>query len=229
MAIRYLIVFSICLMTSVAALAAPPTAATIDSPGVGTVDVVPEFVEFWIRLAGPGKSNAESADAAQAFEATLRKELETRKIIPAALDFSGLAIPDATKRASLRSAKLRFSAVPFKSVDDGPKQFAKLCDDVLELAAAVPGAVVEGPVLGVENTKTIEQAAVTLATEKAYPAAEAIATAMKTQIVGIQSASVISLTWNQDLTSKAAQPDIRRLNCTAKVRIWYLYPTPPGG
>ncbi|MBI5094253.1 MAG: hypothetical protein HZB26_17665 [Candidatus Hydrogenedentes bacterium] len=210
------------------AVAATPPSPTIDSAGSGVVEVAPDFVEFWIHQRGTGKSLAESAEGSQGFEPALRKELETRQLTASALEFSNLAIPNAANLTTFRSAKLRFSAVAFKNNEEGPKQFAKLCDDILAVALALK-CEVDGPLLGVENTKSVEQAAVTLATEKAYPGAEAIAIAMKTQIIGIESASVVSLVWNQDAASKAQQPDIRRLTCTAKVRIWYLYAVPQGG
>lgn len=215
------------LLVSGTALAVEQTSATIASEGVGTVEAAPDYVEFWIHYRGNGKSVAESAAKTQGFESALRKELANRKIAPGSLDFSNLAVPSAAKLETFRSARLRFSMVPFKGGDEEVQQFAKLCDAILATAWALQ-CTVEGPILGVEDTKPVEQAAIARATAKAYVPAEAVATAMSTRIVGIDHVSVEAVTWNKDPHTKAHQPDLKRVTCTAKVKIWYVYATPRG-
>lgn len=219
---RCLCILAFLAVSPLAAAAVTQPTATIESEGIGTVEAAPDYAEFWLHRRAAGKSVAESAQNMKAFEAALQKELTDRQLTPLETRFSSLAVPNAANLETKQSVRLRFSVAKFSNTEDGPAQFAKLCDDVLALAWAVQ-CIPEGPILGVSNTKPLEQAAVALAAEKAYPAAEAMALVMKMQIFSVDNAKVLSIVWNQDPHSKAPQPDIRRVTCTARVQVCYSY------
>ena len=80
----------------------------------------------------------------------------------------------------------------------------------------------EGPFLGVEERAPVEQAAIAMATENAYPHAEAVASVMTADIAAVEKVTVVDVAWNRDPATRTTQPDIRHVTCTAKVKVSYL-------
>jgi uncharacterized protein YggE len=194
----------------------------IETEGVAVVDTAPTYVEFSLRAHATGATLVEAMDNALRFEPALRKELQTREMTPTDLAFSGVAIPSVTGKEAVISARLRFAASAFSSAEDGPRQFAALCDKIVALGATLSCAP-EGPVLGVSDGAALEDAAVARATEKAYPAAKAAAQVMNGQIVAVDKVVVETVVWNNAPGATAPLPDIRRVACTGKVKVSYTF------
>lgn len=216
-----LLCMALFLVSTVSAQEAAPLSA-IECDGAATVDTAPTYVEFWLHARSVGATFAEAATKTLTFEQSLRKELETRQLTFMDLSMSNLAIPNSLAREANISARLRFNAVPLSTGETGPQKFAELCDKVVDISNAL-GCAFSGPVLGTEDTTAVEEAAIARAIEKAYPSAKAAAQIMRGQIVAVDRVSVVDLTWNKAPDSQAVQPDIRRLTCTARVRVSYAF------
>jgi len=210
----------ILLLTGYAAVAQDLQVSVIESEGIATVDTVPTYVEFWLHAAPQGATHVEAVNAALGFEGTLRSELDNAGVKPADLIFESVAVPDILVKEARVSARLRFSAAVFNSPETGIRDFAALCDKVDAIAKKLE-CQPEGPSLGVENTESIEEAAIGRATEKAYPQAKAAAQVMNGQISAVDRVSVESVLWNSAPDANAGLPSIRRITCTARVRVTY--------
>ena len=220
----YLVLLVTALMGAWPARAQEVPVSTIETEGMAVVDTLPTYVEFWLHVSTSGESATEAVEAALRFEPALRKELQTREMTPSELSFTGIAIPDVGTKEANVSARLRFSASTFTATEDeGARQFAQLCDKIIALIGAFQHAKLEGPALGLADMQTIEDSAIARATEKAYPAAKAAALIMNGQIIAVDKVVVETVVWNKAPGVNATQPDIRRVSCTAKVRVTYTF------
>lgn len=211
----------------VIAFAAPGLAqelpvSTIESEAVASVSALPTYVEFWLHERTQGSTLTEAVANALEFEPALREEVKTRQLVPTSMDLSGVAIPDVQTKEAHISAQLRFSLVNINNADDGPRRFAALCDNVLTLAENLQ-CTVQGPELGVEDTESVEAAAIAQATENAYAPARAAAQLMNANVSAVMKLTIESITWNNAPETRATQPDIQSLTCTAKVKVSYLF------
>lgn len=197
-----------------------PEVYTIETDGVATVDIPPGYVEFWLHLHAKGADMTEAVNKALAFEPQLRKLLMDKDLVPSDLMFTGMAVPDLLAKEAHISARVRFKASFIG--EEGPKAFAALCDAITAIAATLD-AQPKGPTLGVEEAGSVQDTAIKRAIEKAYSPAEASARIMNAQIVTVSKVNVVNITWNDSPEVPATQPDITRLNCTAKVRVTYMF------
>ncbi len=204
------------------ALAQEAQYSTIETSGVAVVDTAPSYVEFWMHLHATGETLVAATEAAMAFDASLRKELQSRDLSPIDLIFSGVAIPDAEAKQAHVSVKLKFGITSFTVLEEGLRQYAGLCDKMAAIGAAL-NCKVEGPVLGVDTQDAIEETAIARATEKAYPGAKAAAQIMNGQIIAVQTVTIQDVVWNDAPDTHATQPDFKRLTCTARVTVSYAF------
>jgi hypothetical protein len=210
------------LAMTFAAVGQEAPVSTIETEGVAVLDTAPMYAEFWLHAQPQGQTLAEAAEGALGFEPAIRKEIQARELTPSELTFSGVAIPSVQAKEARISVRIRFSASAFNSPTEGPRQFALLCDKIAALAAAL-SCKAEGPFLGVDDPESVEHAGVARATEKAYPAAKAAAQIMNGQIIAVDKVAVQDVTWNKAPGVNAAQPDIRRLTCTVRVKVQYVF------
>lgn len=192
------------------------------SPGEATVDTIPTYADFWLHKKASGETNLEAVEKASELEANINKELEARSLSPKDAVLSGMALGEAAGREASVSVRLRFNATPYSTATEGPKDFAKLCDTLNELAAAL-GCELQGPQLGTSEEQSVSDAAVARAVEKAYAGARAAAEVMDSQIYAVNSVELVGVAWNAAPGVASAQPDIRRLTCTATVKVGYAF------
>ncbi len=205
--------------------------STIETEGIGDVDTVAAQVEFCVNVQYRASTMLEATNKALEFEPALREALKTDELSPAESVFSNAVVaslqaPDDSPdtRTVSASVRLRFYAAPYVTGAEGPREFAVLCDKLADIAKSLQGSV-EGPTLLANDPEAAEQSAIVRATEKAYPAAKAIAGVMKGQIVAVDNVSVQSVTWNTIPRGDAPQPELRKLTCTAKIRVIYAFAT----
>lgn len=196
---------------------------TIESEGMAMVEATPTNAEFVISAAFTGGTVTEAMQNAQNFESQLRGQFKTRNLEPTTMNFGSPAIESMQNKQIRIVARVRFPASAFTAPDEGgPMQFAALCDNVAASATALQ-AQADGPFLGVEDPSAVEQTAIQRAMEKAYPSAKAAADIMNGQIVAVGKVNVQGVIWNDTAGTPAALPDTRRISCTARVRVTYLY------
>ena len=197
-------------------------ATTIEAEGKATIDVAPTYVEFELQMKGEGATLLEATEKATALEPALRQQLQTLELTPTELVFSGMSMPSLEKKEAHLTCRLRLNMRDLLSTADAPRQFASLCDKVATLATATKATVV-GPTLGIDDVQTVEDAAVARAVEKAYPRGRAAAQIMNGQIVAVETVNIQYVTWNTKSGPNESQPDLRRLVCTASVRVTYTF------
>jgi len=210
------------MVTQTAGYGPEAPVSTIETEGVAVVDAVPTYVEFWLQARCQGNTIAEATEAALRFEPAVRKVLKDAELNTTALSFTGVAVPTVQRKEAHISARVRLSASTYMSAEEGPRLFALLCDKMTGLAGAL-SCTIEGPALGVDDKESIEAAAIGRATEKAYMPAKAAAQVMNGQIVAVDTVSVYSLVWNKAPDVLATQPDLKKLTCTATVKVTYAF------
>lgn len=197
-----------------------PPFGTIESRGVATVDAAPDYVEFWLHRSFSGATLAEAVEGASGFGAQVDAWLKEHDLEPAEATLSEVAVPTLDESSATVSAYIRFPATSFRSEDDGLAAFATLCDQMRALAQAV-GAAVDGPRFGVDAAETMEETAVARAIEMALPHAAAAARIMQARIDRVSHVEIEEVVWNQEPDTPVAQPQVRRITCTARVRVVY--------
>jgi len=201
--------------------------STIQTEAEATVDSAPSHVEFRLQKTSTGESLAAAVSDAIAFEPALRKHIEERELSIRDLQFTSVGQPKLDAKQATVVARIRVSTAAYSASTDGAVELAQLCDSMLDLAKTL-GATIEGPSFGVDNPETLEQSAVTRAVELAYPNAEAAASILRGQITAVDQVAILSSEWNKISDDIAVQPDIRRVTCTARVRVTYtLVPAAP--
>lgn len=203
-----------------AAIAQDAPITVIETEGKATVSAAPVYADFWLHFDAADTTFGAAMNQAEQLEARLREAIAARSITPNDILVSGPAVPDVNVVQITVSARLRYNMSSFVSAETGGRQFAALCDKMADLAKDI-GAVAEGPILSMQNPEAIVRSAVAKATESAYPTAEAVATELKTPIFAVASVHVIGVTWNTEEDTRAPQPTLRRITCTATVRVSY--------
>ena len=208
-------IVGVCLST--AAQNVPPP--LVDSMGEATVYDAPTHVEFQLHRTAMGATLEAAMAVAETFGDALREQMVACDLHPTELAVRAPSIPDLTLKAVVVSARLRFGMASYLLPEKGMVQFALLCDTIGRVAGAL-GCTVTGPILGTAEKETLMYSAVTLATENAYPPADAAASALKSGIYSVDSVQVIEVLWNRPGELEAA-PNIRQISCTARVKVSY--------
>lgn len=217
----------VCTASAFAADAPAPAPALSETPptirceGAATVEVEPEYVEFWLSRTVQAETLEAAADKLVGFEDDLKRKIEDALLV-AELKVSSPAMPDLNKKEAAIVASVRFAWRGYQEGPDRGKRFGKLCDQMTALATASETKI-EGPKLGIINTDAVVETSVAKAAENAYPAGRAAALALSGQIVSVDRMSVDRIEWDKDPETKMPQPDTDRIRCTAKVTITYIF------
>ena len=195
---------------------------TIESMGVATVDVVPEYVVFWLHKQNEGETRVASMAEALRFGGALGKALAERELGASDVSYSAPAIEDATRPCVRVSARIRVGMARFSNRETGPGLFAGLCDDMVALAEGL-GCALEGPLLDVEDRKGTESTAIGMATRDALPAAQSLAEIMSAHVVAVERVVIQECSWNDPPELRFPLPNLGRLTCTARVRVTYSF------
>jgi uncharacterized protein YggE len=213
--------------SAAAADPAPPYGGYIESAGTATVDAYPDNIEFWLQRTAEGNAAAEAIYAASQLESQLAAQLKTTELpTPTASDVSEVSFLDANKPSAKSTAHLVFSARAYANPKTGLTDFGALCDGMVAFAQSL-NCKLEGPSFSSEAKNDLEQTAVARAVEQALNGALGAARVMKTRIDSVDTVTVEDIAWNKDPESRAAQPQVRRVTCTAKVRVRYLFSSAP--
>lgn len=215
-----------CWFIASMATAQEAPATVIETEGRATVFASPTFADFWLHAIAAKETVIEGMNEMTTFEMRVREALAARALTPNDIEVRAPAIADVNEAQVTIAARLRFNMSNFASIETGPQQFAALCDKLADLGKGLELAV-EGPIFTVHPPDTMVRSAVAKATEQAYPAAEAIATELKTTIYAVSAVSVIDIVWNQAEEVRGVQPTLRQVSCTARVRVVYEVASTP--
>lgn len=195
----------------------------IQSEGVATVEAAPDFAGFWIHKTSTGATLTEAIAGVKGFAQALDEQLDAAGLAePATKAVSDVSIANVNEPTAKVSARLLFPARRFASPEDGLDQFAQLVAG-LQAAAKALGGDLEGPYFTVQAEEEIVQTAVARAVEQALPAAVGAARVMRTRIDSVDTVEVTAVNWNQEPDTRAPQPQVRRVTCTARVKVRYIF------
>jgi len=194
----------------------------IESEGAATVDASPSYVEFWLHLKASSATIVEAVQGVSGLDASLRAAAADRELAPLSILVSSPAVASMDPPEAKASAQVLFDATRFANLETGPREFAGLCDKVAALAKSLD-CTVEGPIFTVADPDVLEQNAVARAVENALPAAEGAAQVMGGYLALVENVEVTSVAWSPEADSRVPQPEIRRVSCTAKVRVVYSF------
>lgn len=208
------------------ALGQTEVSPTVDSSGKATVEAAPEFVEFILTLRESGASLEASTQRVLQFEQNLRQALEDLDLPTGIIQTSGVRTGDVESTAATVHARVRFPFAPTSTPSDRARDLASLADRLRKAARSLDFEI-KGPFFGVEDKEAIEQETIARATENALYKSDAVASLMNASIVGVRSVSVLDVRWvNQDSDIPGSGWDVKRLLCTARVRVVYQMSLP---
>lgn len=217
---RSLSLFVLLPLLCLNATAQDPLISRVETLGQATVYAPPTRAEFWLHFQARDANLELAMGAVQEFESKLHKALTEAELRPASSEIASPSIPDIRDNRVIVSAVLRFSMMPYHNPQTGALEFAKLCDRVRQLARTLE-CEITGPVLDTTERNTMQQSALTAATESAYPGGEALSSALHSNIWAVESVQVLEITWNDPLEFQGLEPTLRQMSCTAKVRVTY--------
>ncbi len=216
---RHIVVVMMFLGCSTVAMQAYGTGQpVIVNTGEGTAFTNPGFVEFmFVRHITDGTIEI-ALDRCKTFLEAAPKAIRGSELQPTEIITAPPIITSVTHRQVQASFTVRFSMTVFNTADTGPKNFAALCDKLNDLAKTMK-CTLAPPVFYAANPDDVMAMAVARATENAYPAAEAVADAVKTNIYAVDRVEVIEVEWDQQ--PKGQRGDVPQIACHAKVEVTY--------
>ncbi len=215
-----------CLVAIVTATAGAaqiaPGASTIQSTATATIDVVPDYVDFWLHRAVTADNFAMTMVEVLEFGPALRKAISKDKLAPSDQLIMAPSIADINSGQVSVSAKLRFNMSAYTDHEAGPRLFAALCDKILGLSEQLECSV-EGPFLELDDRRSVEQTAQERAIENALAPAQSAAELMDAEIIAVDRIDMGDCVWNEDPARRTRLPTMRRLTCSARVRVTYTF------
>ncbi len=213
-------------------VALPAVAQEVNPPqirslGVATVYAAPAHADFWLHLTVKEDTLEKSMGAAAQFEENLRGRLTAAELRASDIYVSPPAVSAVQEEKTVRvSARVRFPMASFISPETGPAFFGRLCDKIAAIAEGL-ACVTEGPIFEPANRESMVQAAVTAATENAFPVADAVAGALRGSIYAVDTVRMREIVWNDAPDVRGVQPNMQQVSCTARVEVIYtLGPSP---
>lgn len=202
---------------------APPT---VDSSGKATIEAAPGFVDFSLALRETGENLEASTQAVLKFEENLRQALEDLDLPTGNIHTSGVQIEDVESTAATVHARVRFAFGPASTPSDRARTLASLADRLRKAARSLDFEMI-GSSFGVEDKEAVEQEAIARATENALYKSDAVASLMNASIIAVRSVSVLDVRWgDRDQDIPGSGSDVKRLLCTARVRVIYQISLP---
>lgn len=192
----------------------------IEAIGQSTTYATPTHADFWLHFQARDANMELAMKAVQEFEGKLQAKVAEAELRPSAFEISAPAVPDVRENRAVVTALMRFPMINFANIETGPAEFARLCDKLNEIAKALQ-CEITGPSLDTTERNTLLQAALTAATESAYPSGEAIARTLNSSIWAVETVQVLEVLWNEPLEFQGVEPTLRQMSCTAKVRVTY--------
>ncbi|MCK5642983.1 MAG: SIMPL domain-containing protein [Gammaproteobacteria bacterium] len=210
-------------------LAAPPCLANdaretvitlVESTGTGTIQTVPSHAEFWFHKQPKAESLEQALADAEQFGAELQAQFNTHKLRPIATEVSAPAVTSLSEKTAAASAQVTFPLLAFAKSGTGARAFGTLCDTLSNIAKKL-NVTLNGPFPETAQKDEIIRQAIALATENAYPPAEAAAEALDSIFYAVDTVQIVKIHWNRTPDSEAAEPNLRRITCTAEIRVVY--------
>ncbi len=204
------------LLVSAGAFAVSQPVVVNTAEGVALTN--PGSVEFtFVRHISDG-SLATAMERIQTFIEAAPTAIRGADLQPTEITTAPPIITAFMQRQVRATVTVRFSMAVFNTAKTGPAQFAALCDKVTALASTM-NATLSDPVFYAADPDSVIERAVARATENAYPAAEAVASVVRSNIYAVDKVEVLEVTWEQQPEGQTT--DVPQIGCRAKVQVTY--------
>lgn len=214
--LRYM--FFAILFTAAAAGALATEQPVIVNTGEALVMIAPGTVEFKFVRHFSGETLQDAIEQYNAFIEAAPKAIRGSEMQPTEIMTSPPVLRSLEQRQVESHVRVRFSMAVFNTAKTGPLQFAALCEKLAALAETMKCSLAAPEFLAGDPESVLAEA-VARATENAYPPAEAIAVAVKTNIYAVDKVEVIAIEWEQKPENQTAE--ISQIACKAKVQVTY--------
>ncbi len=178
----------------------------------------PAQVEFAFVRHFVGDTLEQSIAQCDAFLKAAPQAVRGSELQPVEVRTAPPLIMALASRQTQASVRVRFSMAVFNTAKTGSVQFAALCDKMTAIADAMK-CTLSHPELIPADKEGVEASAVSRAAENAYPAAEAVASAVKSLIFAVEKVEVLEIIWEQQPDRQTAE--VQQMACRAKVRVTY--------
>lgn len=213
---RTLLIIAVCMFSLVAAAASDQP--VIVNTGEATVLVNPGTVEFKLVRHFSSDTMQDAMEQCNVFIEAAPQAIRGAELQPTELITLPPVIRSLAEKQVLATVVVRFSMAVFNTAKTGPVQFAGLCDKMTAIAETMK-CTLAAPVLLAADPEEVMAAAVSHATENAYPPAEAVAVAVKTVIYAVDKVEVLSIEWEQQPEGYGAE--VPQIGCKATVQVTY--------
>ncbi|MFA6242448.1 MAG: SIMPL domain-containing protein [Candidatus Hydrogenedentales bacterium] len=200
----------------------PPT--TIESTGVATLDMTPDFADFTFMRSVAADTAEAALKQVDPFAASLEEELKKRELAYRELTAAGPTIVDhdnsklsseasQEKSTAQVTVTARFALGTFQTSQTGQAEFGALCDKLKTLAKEMDCAFGK-PAFAVADVKSAEATALGTAVENAYGWGEGVARVLAAVITSVENVRIVEVKWSEE-------GELKRLSCTATVVVKY--------
>lgn len=190
----------------------------IVSVGEAEVLVLPGQVEFRFVRHFTADTLEDSIEQCDTFLRAAPQAVRGSELQPADIRTAPPLITAMAQNQTQASFVVRFSMALFNTAKTGPKQFGALCDKLMQLADTMR-CTLSHPHFIAANEDAVIATAIARATENAYPSAEAVAGAVKSNIYAVDSVVILDVEWDQQPLGQSAE--VPQLACRARVQVTY--------
>ncbi len=190
----------------------------IVNTGDATIFVLPGTVEYDFIRHFTGETLQNAIEQYNAYLESALQTIRGSELQPTEILASPPLIKSVEEHQVQSRIQVRFSMAVFNTPKTGPQQFAALCDKMNEMAKTL-GCTMSMPKFTAGDPETVMGEAVARATENAYPPAEAVAIAVKTNIYAVDKVEVLSIEWEQNPENQTTE--VLQIACKATVQVTY--------
>lgn len=197
------------------------TYARIVAQGEGEISVTPTHVEFQFIIIRKDPQLENTIKAIQEIENKLRLKFTEESPRPVQIETVGPLYQWQTEPQTELRISVTFSLAGFVSTADGPRLFAQLWDKIKNLAKGLD-IELKGPYFHLQHEETAIRTAINTAIEKAYPYAEACASALKGTLYAVDKIEVNKIDWSYTGKKENEPISLIDIRCKATVTVTYL-------
>lgn len=210
----FIISIAISLATNIFAVEQP----VIINTGEATALTLPSSVQFKFVRHFSGETLQAAIEQYNTFIEAAPKAIRGSELQPTEILVSPPNFTSFEQKQVGALVRISFSMAIFNTAKTGPIQFAGLWKKLADLAKTMK-CTLSTPEFSAADPESIMAEALSRATENAYPPAEAIALAVKTNIYAVDKVEVLSIEWEQKPENQTAE--VPQIACKAKVQVTY--------
>lgn len=214
-----LILLTVSAMPAVSQVVTPPI---ISISNTAKYRIAPTRVAFQVHGRFEQESFQASSEQARLFSAALNNALETLKLKPLSTQVNAPHIGDISYPLITTTTDVVFELPILSDPLERAAGFARMCDDMVKVAATVNGEL-SGPRFFVNETIRHEHNAVQQATESALIHAQSVADLMKTDIYEVEAVRIVTVKWVESSGNQETAPTLDGVSCVVESVVSYRH------